>query len=90
MRLMRCFAPFFFSLRDNTVRISYAPMNVKQLKNLPGARKAAMPEFVPPQLATLVEKPPTGEEWFHELKLDGYRLLGHLKWSGSFLDQEPE
>ena len=37
-----------------------------------------MPEFVPPQLATLVDKPPTGDEWFHELKLDGYRLLAHL------------
>ena len=53
-------------------------MNLKQIKNLPGARKTAMPEFVPPQLATLVEKPPPGDEWFHELKLDGYRLLGHL------------
>ena len=54
-------------------------MNLKQIKNLPGARKAAMPEFVPPQLATLVDKPPSGEEWFHELKFDGYRLLCHLE-----------
>ena len=38
-----------------------------------------MPEFVPPQLATLVDKPPAGDEWFHELKFDGYRLLGHLQ-----------
>lgn len=37
-----------------------------------------MPEFVPPQLATLVDKPPGGSEWVHELKFDGYRLLGHL------------
>jgi bifunctional non-homologous end joining protein LigD len=53
-------------------------MNLKQIKNLPGARKTAMPEFVPPQLATLVDKPPAGDDWFHELKLDGYRLLAHL------------
>ena len=53
-------------------------MNLNQIKKLPGARKVTMPEFVPPQLATLVDKPPTGDEWFHELKLDGYRLLGHL------------
>lgn len=53
-------------------------MHVKQIKLLPGARKAPMPEFVPPQLATLVDKPPAGEEWFHELKLDGYRLICHL------------
>jgi bifunctional non-homologous end joining protein LigD len=54
-------------------------MDLKQLKNIPGARKTAMPEFVPPQLATLVEKPPAGDEWFHELKLDGYRLLCHIE-----------
>src|ERR1051326_8983442 len=54
-------------------------MNLKQIKDLAGARKAAMPEFVPPQLATLIDKPPSGEEWFHELKFDGYRLLCHLE-----------
>ena len=53
-------------------------MNLKQLRNLPGARKIAMPEFVAPQLATLVKEPPRGDEWLHELKFDGYRLLCHL------------
>jgi bifunctional non-homologous end joining protein LigD len=53
-------------------------MNLQEIKQLPGARKAPMPEFVPPQLATLVESPPKGDEWFHELKFDGYRLLCHL------------
>ncbi len=37
-----------------------------------------MPEFVRPQLATLVEEPPDGNQWFHELKFDGYRMLCHL------------
>ncbi len=50
-------------------------MNSKQISRVPGVRKAAMPEFVSPQLATLVDKPPSGDEWFHELKFDGYRLL---------------
>ncbi|HEX5874572.1 MAG TPA: non-homologous end-joining DNA ligase [Pyrinomonadaceae bacterium] len=53
-------------------------MNLKLIKNLPGARKAPMPEFVSPQLATLVDKPPEGEQWLHELKFDGYRLICHL------------
>lgn len=53
-------------------------MNSKELKLLPGARKAPMAEFVSPQLATLVDKPPAGDQWFHELKLDGYRLICHL------------
>lgn len=54
-------------------------MNAKQIKDLQGARKVAMPEFVRPQLATLVDKAPSGEEWLHELKFDGYRLLCHLQ-----------
>src|SRR5215203_3642239 len=53
-------------------------MNLKQIKTLSGARKAPMPEFIPPQLATLVDKPPSGEEWLHELKFDGYRLICHV------------
>ena len=30
------------------------------------------------QLATLVDQPPAGEQWVHEIKLDGYRLLGFV------------
>ena len=29
--------------------------------------------FIPPMLPTLVEKPPTGDGWIHEVKFDGYR-----------------
>ncbi|WP_371126111.1 DNA ligase D [Bradyrhizobium sp.] len=37
-------------------------------------RKAAIPEFVAPQLCTLVDRPPNGEGWCHEIKFDGYRV----------------
>ena len=37
-----------------------------------------MPDFIPPQLATLQDKPPDGDQWFNELKFDGYRMLCHL------------
>jgi bifunctional non-homologous end joining protein LigD len=47
-------------------------------ENLPGARKSALPKFIAPQLATLVKEPPSGDEWLHELKFDGYRMLCHL------------
>ena len=53
-------------------------MTPKQISNLPGARKVAMPDFVAPQLATLVEEAPSGNQWLHELKFDGYRLLCQL------------
>jgi bifunctional non-homologous end joining protein LigD len=49
-----------------------------QIKKLTGARKAAMPAFKAPQLATLVREPPRGDEWLHELKFDGYRMVCHL------------
>jgi ATP-dependent DNA ligase len=31
------------------------------------------PAFVPPALPTLVAKSPSGGEWLHEVKHDGYR-----------------
>jgi bifunctional non-homologous end joining protein LigD len=35
----------------------------------------APPPFEQPQLATLVDEVPTGSNWIHEYKYDGYRLL---------------
>jgi bifunctional non-homologous end joining protein LigD len=37
--------------------------------------KAPPPAFRDPQLATLVHDVPTGNDWLHEYKYDGYRLL---------------
>lgn len=44
----------------------------------PRARKsksAALPRFERPQLATLVDHVPVGNDWMHEIKFDGYRAL---------------
>ena len=37
-----------------------------------------LPDFVAPQLATLVERPPDEDGWIHEIKFDGYRLLARV------------
>lgn len=37
-------------------------------------KPAAMPDFVPPQLCKLVDRPPSGGDWAHEIKFDGYRM----------------
>ena len=37
------------------------------------------------QLATLVDEPPQGEEWLHEIKFDGYRLLGFVSGGAAAL-----
>jgi bifunctional non-homologous end joining protein LigD len=46
---------------------------------LPGARKAPLPSSLPVQLATAVTDPPPGDEWLHEMKFDGYRILSRLE-----------
>ena len=33
-----------------------------------------MPDFIPPQLCEPVARPPSGQDWVHEIKLDGYRM----------------
>lgn len=49
-----------------------------QVAAVPGALKAPLPDFVEPQLATLVDRAPAGEGWVHEMKLDGYRILARV------------
>jgi bifunctional non-homologous end joining protein LigD len=40
-----------------------------------GAKAASLPKFVEPELATLVQRPPDGDGWLHEIKIDGYRVF---------------
>ena len=74
---------------------------VHDLKKVAGARKAKLPAFVGPQLATLVKEPPAGDFWLHELKFDGYRMLCRIdrgkvtiwsrnekEWTGKFANVE--
>jgi DNA ligase D-like protein (predicted ligase) len=44
----------------------------------PSRRDAALPQFVPPQLSQSVAKPPSGPQWVHEIKLDGYRMAARI------------
>ncbi|MBS9478698.1 DNA ligase D [Ancylobacter radicis] len=46
-----------------------------------GGRKtgaAKLPDFLAPELATLVAKAPAGAGWIHEIKFDGYRLQARI------------
>ncbi|MCR4282407.1 MAG: DNA ligase D [Bauldia sp.] len=40
--------------------------------------RADPPKFVAPQLATLVDAPPEGKDWLHEIKFDGYRIVAAI------------
>ena len=48
-------------------------------ERLAGAREAALLAKPRPQLATLATEPPCGEDWIHEIKLDGYRTLARIE-----------
>lgn len=44
-----------------------------------GARKAPMPRTLKPQLATAAVTAPAGDEWLHEIKYDGYRIVARIE-----------
>jgi DNA ligase D-like protein (predicted ligase) len=69
----------------------------QSVKSAPSRRGVPLPPFVPPQRTQPVEKPPSGPQWLHEIKLDGYRMAaridkGHaqlltrtgLDWTGKY------
>ncbi|HZN55835.1 MAG TPA: DNA ligase D [Candidatus Polarisedimenticolaceae bacterium] len=45
---------------------------------LPGARRGHATTSFTPQLATLSKEVPRGDDWLHEIKLDGYRMLAFV------------
>ncbi len=40
-----------------------------------GASKTKLPTRIEVQLATLTKEAPTGDQWLHEIKFDGYRMI---------------
>jgi ATP-dependent DNA ligase len=36
------------------------------------------PRWIPPQLCQLVETAPSGTQWLHEIKLDGFRMSARI------------
>ena len=50
----------------------------RPLVGRPRAEATALPGWVKPQLTKLVDEPPEGPEWLHEIKYDGYRMHARL------------
>jgi bifunctional non-homologous end joining protein LigD len=53
-------------------------MAYQRTKRLALGVKAAFPGFVPPALATKIDRTPAGDRWLHEIKFDGYRVQLHI------------
>jgi bifunctional non-homologous end joining protein LigD len=67
------------SVAENVRTGAVRPRKVSlKLDKLAGARKAADPDWIAPQLALLVDAAPAGDGWVHEIKFDGYRMLCHV------------
>jgi bifunctional non-homologous end joining protein LigD len=58
---------------DNVWKNNKANPVKKKLKN------SAIPTFIPPELATLSDKMPESNEWVHEIKFDGYRIIARIE-----------
>jgi bifunctional non-homologous end joining protein LigD len=63
---------------SRTARAETTPGDVSTSR-IKGSKKAKMPDFVEPQLATLVKSAPSGKRWLHEIKIDGYRLQARIE-----------
>jgi bifunctional non-homologous end joining protein LigD len=53
-------------------------MPYQRTKRLALGVKAPFPGFVPPALATKIDRTPAGDRWLHEIKFDGYRVQLHI------------
>ncbi|MBB4632904.1 DNA ligase D [Sphingosinicella soli] len=58
-----------------TRAMTEARRSTVQAKRGKPRERGRLPAFRSPQLATLVDHVPTGAEWMHEIKFDGYRCL---------------
>jgi bifunctional non-homologous end joining protein LigD len=47
--------------------------------------KAAMPDFIAPQLCETLARPPAADGWIHEIKFDGYRIQMRIEDGGATL-----
>jgi len=48
-------------------------------RDIVGAVSSVMPEMISPQLATLSEHAPSGDDWLSEVKFDGYRAVSRIE-----------
>ncbi len=48
-------------------------------KSVPKGVKAPLPLRIEPMLCSLIEKPFNNEEWWYEVKWDGYRVTAHIQ-----------
>ncbi len=61
-------------MRENTASSNDKPKPAKVKAAAHAKAISKLPRFVEPQLCRLVDQPPSGADWVHEVKFDGYRM----------------
>jgi len=62
-----------------------APTTTKK-KRVSGKKASKLPKFVEPELTKLVDHPPSGNGWVHEIKFDGYRMQARVEGGKAILN----
>lgn len=67
------------AVKSKPIKLTAAKANaLEKLLSKVGAKRSTLPKTAAVQLATLVDHAPDDDEWIHEIKFDGYRMLCHL------------
>jgi bifunctional non-homologous end joining protein LigD len=65
--------------KNTKAKKAAAVVSAAALNKVSGAEKAALPDMVSPQLATLAPHAPQGDDWLSEVKFDGYRAVTRIE-----------
>src|SRR5437868_3338727 len=50
----------------------------RKTRRIPASEMGHPPKWIEPQVRRLVEEAPTGPDWLHEIKYDGYRMHARI------------
>jgi bifunctional non-homologous end joining protein LigD len=64
---------------DSTRSRAALEKNVAAIAADESGKPGKLPAFIEPELSILVDEPPSGANWIHEVKFDGYRLGAHIE-----------
>jgi bifunctional non-homologous end joining protein LigD len=78
-RTMRQIAEGDSPVWDSTRTKAAMKKNVAAMAAGDAGKPGKLPAFIEPELTTLVDAPPGGSNWLHEVKLDGYRMGARIE-----------
>jgi bifunctional non-homologous end joining protein LigD len=64
--------------QDKSSKKEKSAGSLRQIGRISGARRSGLPTFVKPSLATLAANAPSGADFVHEIKFDGYRMQARI------------